>query len=246
MKKINGTGKSMKATPKQEQRKKPAKVVMVRVQMDIMVSVGQDDDRSFEEFRDDAVEQTKDFLKDQDGPVAAKNATVMSTSGYYLVDGRVCLPDDYDPKTRNFKPGAHPPLWAMGPDEQKIVQRIEREKNRPALARQPQNLRTSTETDEYHELLRKDPEAAKEHRKNETKRVLDDLRENTDWGKRRTELEEVEDVEDIDDFEDEEDVEDIEDEWDEDDVFDEEAADEVVNSSSSSVLARLRAKKARK
>jgi len=222
----------------------PAKVVQVRVQFDIMVSVGEADERSFEEFRDDAVTALKEN-------VGAKNVTTLS--GYYLVNGRVCLPGDYDPKTRGFKPGARPPLWAMSADESKIAQRIEREKKLPEIARQPANLRTSKETDEYHALLKKDPEAAKEHRRNETKKVLDDLRENTDWGKRQSEIEDIEDeddIEDVEEFEDdeaEEEVEEIEDEWDEeDDVFDEETADDVVTTSSVSVLARLRAAKAKK
>ena len=160
----------------------------------------------------------------------------MSATGYYLVNGRVCLPDDYDPATRDFKPGTHPPLWAMSPDEQKIVQRIDREKSRPEIARQPQHLRTSTETDEYHELLKRDPEAAAEHRRNEVRKSLEGI-------ERRSQIvEEIEDVDDdIEDFEDE--IEDIEEEWEEGEEFDEDAADEVVAASSVSVLARLRAKK---
>ena len=226
-KKINGNVKTAS-------QKAPAKVIQIRVQFDLMVSVGDSDERSFEEFRDDTIAA----LKDPDGTVAAKNVTTMS--GYYLVNGKVCLPDDYDPKTQGFKPGAHPPLWAMSADEQKIAQRIEREKKLPEIARQPANLRTSKETTEYHELLKRDPEAAKQQRRSETRRVLEDLNENTEWGQQRKaalDAEEIEDVEDI------EEVEDIEDEWDEDDVFDEDAADEVVNNSSGSVLARLRAAK---
>lgn len=76
-----------------------AKVVL------LMVSVGGDDlDRSYEEF-------VADIKRALDG--VAKSAT--ETGGYYIVNGKVCLPGDYDPGTRGFKPGAAPPQWAGGP-----------------------------------------------------------------------------------------------------------------------------------
>lgn len=74
----------------------------------LMVSVGGEDAaRSYEDFVRDA---KLALLGDQRGVKA-----VTETGGYYIVNGRVCLPQDYDPATRDFKPGATPPQWAGGP-----------------------------------------------------------------------------------------------------------------------------------
>lgn len=150
------------------QRPNPGKNVEVKVEVTIMVSTGPEDTRSIEEIREDI----KADLKDPNGRTRAKLVTNMG--GYYLVDGRVCLPDDYDPTTRGFKPGAHPPLWAMGPDERAVLARIEREKSRPALAQNPKGLRTAAETD-----------AVKKHRPRTPGEALTDLYENTEWGKNK-------------------------------------------------------------
>lgn len=221
------------------------KTVELKVEITIWVDAGADDGRSIEQFRDDV----KQALTDPDGVVRAKRVT--NTGGYYLVNGKVCLPDDYDPKTRGFKPGAHPPLWAMSADERAIQARIEKEKSLPALARNPEGLRTSKETDDFHKL------DAKERRIAETKRVLDDLHENSEWGKRKKAEEEerarlAKEQEEGDEFEfdDEEEPWDDEDEpeeedefeWDEDEVMDEDLADEAIEEQTSSVLAKLRGK----
>lgn len=236
-------------------RPHPGKNVEVKVEVTIMVSTGAGDPRSIDEIREDI----KADLKNPNGKTRAKLVTNMG--GYYLVDGKVCLPDDYDPNTRGFKPGAHPPLWAMGPDERDVLKRIEREKaTRPAMARNPENLRTSEETDALH---------AKESRIARTKAALDDLHENTEWGKQKKqereeaarsaseeEFEEDEFEEETDDeeeepyFEDEEDEEDdpedefeeeeFEPEWDEDDPMNDEVADEAIESQTSSALAKLK------
>lgn len=76
----------------------------------LIVSVGTDDrERNWEDFVADVrkklgiVPYGKPGL--HGGPV----------SGYYILDGKVCLPDDYDEKTGTFKKGAVPPTWAGGP-----------------------------------------------------------------------------------------------------------------------------------
>lgn len=86
------------------ERRAPSKILTV------MVSIGQEDaDRSIEELE----AQVRTTLSG--GKVNAKMVTV--TTAYYLVDGKVCLPRDYDPGTRGFRPGAFPPPWAGGPAE---------------------------------------------------------------------------------------------------------------------------------
>jgi hypothetical protein len=241
------------------QRPTPGKNVEVKVEVTIMVSTGPEDTRSIEEIREDI----KADLKDPNGRTRAKLVTNMG--GYYLVDGRVCLPDDYDPSTRGFKKGAHPPLWAMGPDERAVLARIEREKSRPGLAQNPANLRTTQETDALHKQQERRPRTPAE--------ALHDLHENSEWGKnKKRELAEREAAkkesasEDEDEFtedefefeeeepffeddaesdeEEEDDPEaaedDFEAEWDEDDPMNDEVADEALESQTSSALAKLK------
>lgn len=47
---------------------------------------------------------------------------VAVTGGYYILDGKVCLPDDYDPRKKQFRKGAVPPEWAGGPKTAKVRQ----------------------------------------------------------------------------------------------------------------------------
>lgn len=237
------------AAPKKEH---PAKNVEVKVEVTIMVALGKGDPRSIDQVRDDI----KADLMAEGSRTQAKLVT--NLGGYYLVDGRVCLPDDYDPSTRGFKPGAHPPLWAMAPDEREILKRIEREKSLPKIAQQPQNLRTTQETDALHE---------KEKRIAKTKAALDDLHDNTEWGRnKKAEAAARSASEDEDEFEedefsfedeegdeeepyydedetdedDEDEEEEFEAEWDEDDPMNDEVAEEAVEQQTSSVLAKLK------
>jgi hypothetical protein len=76
------------------------------------ISVGaDDDDRTLDTF----IEHIKAALGVE--PVSAHNVTYQG--GYYLIDGKVCLEQDYDPATKNRKPGTFPPVWAGGPDPKK-------------------------------------------------------------------------------------------------------------------------------
>ncbi len=73
-------------------------------QLSIMVSVGTEDrDRDIEKFEADIVAVLKKH---------AKNVT--PAGRYYILDGKVCLPADYDPSTQNFLPGHMSPTWAGG------------------------------------------------------------------------------------------------------------------------------------
>lgn len=75
------------------------------------VSVGKNDaDRTLDELLD----AVRAALKA--APVAAHNITVQGS--YYIIDGKVCLPDDYDHDQRDRKPGTYPPTWAGGPTVQ--------------------------------------------------------------------------------------------------------------------------------
>lgn len=75
----------------------------------IEVSVGSKDaDRTIEQY-EAAVKKALGRL--------ANNVTVQGA--YYIIDGKVCLPDDYDAEAQDRKPGTFPPPWAGGPDPKK-------------------------------------------------------------------------------------------------------------------------------
>ena len=82
------------------------------------ISVGADDDEHTIEFFEEGVRRALANAADDDrNEFTFHNLTVMG--GYYIIDGKVCLPQDYDPATKNRKPGTFPPMWAGGPDPKK-------------------------------------------------------------------------------------------------------------------------------
>lgn len=81
----------------------------------VLVSIGTEDrKRTHEEFVKD-IEERLDFVK-----YGQKGLHGAVTGGYYILDGKVCLPEDYDPKTGTFKKGATPPVWAGGPRKSNV------------------------------------------------------------------------------------------------------------------------------
>lgn len=80
------------------------------------LSVGTDDRaRNIQDFIDDALKKLGVVPFGEDGTHAA----VMGS--YYILDGKVCLPEDYDEKKQTFKKGATPPTWAGGPKPSSAV-----------------------------------------------------------------------------------------------------------------------------
>lgn len=78
------------------------------------VSVGKDDDETTLEAFELWVRQAlQEQRADESHPFTYNNITVQG--GYYIIDGKVCLPQDYDPRTKGRKPGTYPPQWAGGP-----------------------------------------------------------------------------------------------------------------------------------
>jgi hypothetical protein len=131
---------------KQDSGKPIQKSTSLEVSIKCIVSVGNGDrDRTFEEW----IDAIREAVHGIDCPEGAQ-IRFTPTGGYYIVNGRVCLPDDFDPETKDFKPGTRPPLWASTEPEKKqweILDRIEREKNNPnTLARNPPNLATLAES----------------------------------------------------------------------------------------------------
>ena len=106
------------AAPKKESASKPK---MHAKNVNLCVSIGEAD-------RNRTVEQMQDALKKAIEKAGFKNVTVMSS--YYILDGKVCRPEDYDEKTQNFKDGKQPPPWAGGPSVNAILERVGQEEYR--------------------------------------------------------------------------------------------------------------------
>lgn len=82
------------------------------------ISIGKDDDdRTIEQFENDI---RAALFRISGNPI--HNVTVQG--GYYLIDGKVCVTQDYDPATKNRKPDTYPPVWAGGPDPKQKSQLI--------------------------------------------------------------------------------------------------------------------------
>jgi hypothetical protein len=117
-----------------------AKSVNLTLQFKVIASSGDKDrERTYEQYLGDIRNALATIGVDHVTPVG----------GYYIIDGKVCLPEDYDPETQNRKPGTRPPVWAMSESDKeqaKILERIERERGLSKLSRQPPNLATAAET----------------------------------------------------------------------------------------------------
>ena len=73
--------------------------------------------------------------------IKRKSGVHMAITGeHYILDGKVCLPEDYDEKAQNFKPGAVPPTWAGGPSRKEV-----------SITTQLQRDLAELTTDEYEE-----------------------------------------------------------------------------------------------
>lgn len=118
------------------------KVIQARI--DFMVSNNNGD-------RANSFEKVRDRIREM---ILAEYPTAQftPTGGYYLIDGKVCRPQDFDSETMDRKPDTFPPLWSLTAEEQAEVKRQQRILEDAArgntLSRQPPNLRTSKELDE--------------------------------------------------------------------------------------------------
>lgn len=115
---------------------KVAKVV------NLTISVGDDDSAR---LLPELVAAIKEALTNS--PVSAKSVTV--TGQHYLIlnggSGKLCREMDYDPDTRDFRPGTFPPAWAGGgPETTRATKDIE--SGAGVGARNPEHLRTVQET----------------------------------------------------------------------------------------------------
>jgi hypothetical protein len=76
--------------------------------------------------RDVLLEEFRDRIKKAISAEFGGDVRFTSTGGYYLVAGKVCMPEDFDPETMDRKPGTHPPSWAADGDEKKAAIEAER------------------------------------------------------------------------------------------------------------------------
>lgn len=121
----------------------------VKIQLTFLASYG---DNHRAELYEEALEKIKKLVKDEwpDTP-DGRGVNFTSVGGYYLVDGKVCLVQDFDPEAMDRKPGTLPPSWASQGDEKKEAILVERNAAQAKvvnqLGRQPEKLLTSKETD---------------------------------------------------------------------------------------------------
>lgn len=84
------------------------------------ISVGADDDEHTIEHFEQAVRNTLAFARDHASAVFKSGRqelrwhNLTTTGAYYIIDGKVCMPVDYDANSKNRKPGTQPPAWAGG------------------------------------------------------------------------------------------------------------------------------------
>jgi hypothetical protein len=76
-----------------------------------------------EESLEDFIEKFREFAKET-WP-ERHNFTVVGS--YYIVDGKVCLPQDFDRETMDRKPGTYPPSWSLSGEDKKEAERAERD-----------------------------------------------------------------------------------------------------------------------
>ena len=95
-----------------------SKVKLHAKNVNLCVSIGNDD-------RKRTVEQMQDALRKAIESAGFKNVTVMSS--YYILDGKVCQPQDYDEKTQDFLPGKTSPSWAGGPAVNVVLEKVGQE-----------------------------------------------------------------------------------------------------------------------
>jgi len=105
----------------------PPKIHAKSVQL--ILSVGTyDRKRSHEKLVEDILKALKPVKYGEEG----LHCTV--TGGYYILDGKVCMPEDYDPKTGTFKKGALPPDWAGGPSRGSLTLKTQIQKDLEELS----------------------------------------------------------------------------------------------------------------
>lgn len=139
---------------------------------------------------------------------------VTVTGGYYILDGKVCLPDDYDSKKATFKKGKTPPSWAGGPKPGNRVVNTQSEMERD---------RDTLSSDEYDKKYR----IGKYAPKGETNAEHDARmrRQRAEWKAQKDRAEE----EELEEFE-----------WDENDVEDDEKLSAAAAESASAAVKKLK------
>jgi hypothetical protein len=119
---------------------------------------------------EEVVERLKELVaKEWPTTEETRGASFTPTGGHYLIDGKVCRVQDFDPETMDRKPGTFPPSYTVSGEEKKqaiLAERAEElAKNPPKnqLGVQPPNLLTSAEAEEVKQSrLRPSPKPKQE------------------------------------------------------------------------------------
>jgi hypothetical protein len=202
--------------------KTQAKAQRIAKVVNLIVSVGDDDRaRDFEKFLADikkslgAVEPP--FIDKKTGK-RLPGTHVAMTGGYYILDGKVCLPEDYDRRKQTFRTGAYPPPWAGGPKHSTVKVGIAQKQMDWDL----ENL-SSDEYDKKYRIGKYAPpqESEQEHRER--------MRRQRAEAKKQRELQEEAELEEF--------------EWDEDDLADDKKLGAAADESASAAIKKLKSGK---
>jgi len=112
MPKVRLNRSSSAAKQKPAEKKLVQKHVHVEARIGIMASSG-------DQYKDESIEEFIDkFRKFAEETWPGRlNFTVVGN--YYIVDGKVCRPEDFDRESMDRKPGTFPPSWSLTGDEKK-------------------------------------------------------------------------------------------------------------------------------
>lgn len=210
----DANNKAIKSKDSSSKRPKiHAKVVQVSV------SIGTHDrGRSYEDFVEDVTSRLNGV------PYGEEGNHVAVTGGYYILDGKVCLPDDYDEKRGTFKEGTTPPSWAGGPSRNP---RTGLSSMQSQMEKDVQNLSSDAYDKKYG--IGKYAPAKADRSRLITPEMQRKMREED---KRKKEAKEDEDIEEI--------------EWDENDVGDDEKLGAISDESAKKAVKTLKSSKKRK
>jgi hypothetical protein len=132
-----------KAAEKEQTRKDTGKRVQKVYEFQHSVIVSLNDG-----FRDVTWDQMLDTVREA---LAERfpGGRVTSIGGHILIDGKACYPHDFDYELMDRKPGTFPPPYTLTDEEKKqigMLERINRERKAPEMARNPEHMLTTGET----------------------------------------------------------------------------------------------------
>lgn len=102
-------------------KKRVAKHAQLEAKIGLMISNGED-------YRDESLEEMIDKFREFCRTTWTGHHNLTVVGSYYIIDGKVCRPEDFDRETMDRKPGTFPPSWSLSGEEKKDADKAEKEK----------------------------------------------------------------------------------------------------------------------